>query len=111
MENQQLVSPSRQCSSTQVGLGQGFLSKEQCHKTAASPHSPDLAKADIYLLPRLKSALKGRCFCDSNDIIRNATEELKRLSQTGFQECFQHLYSCWQECIVAQGDYCDGNEA
>ena len=37
MENQQLVSPSRQCSSTPVGFGHGFLSKEQCVNTGASP--------------------------------------------------------------------------
>lgn len=29
MENQHLVSQSRQCSNTQVGLGYGYLSKEQ----------------------------------------------------------------------------------
>jgi len=34
---EQLVSPSRQCSSTPVGFGQGFLSKEQCENTGASP--------------------------------------------------------------------------
>ena len=76
MKNQQLVSPSRQCSSTPVGFGQGFLTKEQCYNTGASP---DLAPADFYLFPRLKSALKGRNFCDTTDIIKNATEELKRL--------------------------------
>jgi len=36
MENQQLVSPSRPCSSTPVGLAQVFLSKEQCGNTEAS---------------------------------------------------------------------------
>jgi len=36
-ENQQLVSPSRQCSRTPVGFGQGFLSKEPCNNTGASP--------------------------------------------------------------------------
>lgn len=30
-------------------------------------------------------------------------EELKRISENGFQECFQHLYSRWQKCMVAQG--------
>jgi hypothetical protein len=29
MENQQLVSPSQQCTSTPVGFGQGRFSKEQ----------------------------------------------------------------------------------
>ena len=37
MENHQLVFPSRQCSSSPVGYGQGFLSKEQCDSTWTSP--------------------------------------------------------------------------
>jgi hypothetical protein len=57
------------------------------------PYSSDLATADFYLFPRNKSALKGRRFCVVTDIIRNATEELKRLLQNVFQELLQHLYS------------------
>jgi len=57
------------------------------------PYSPHLDPADFYLFPRLKSAVKGRRFCYATDIINNATEELKRLSQNSFQECFQHPYS------------------
>jgi hypothetical protein len=26
-------------------------------------------------------------------------EELKRISQNGFQECFQHLYSHWHKVL------------
>jgi len=48
-------------------------------------------------------------FCDATDIIKNATEELKRLSQNGFQECFQHLYSRWQKCVVAEEDCFEGS--
>ena len=33
MSKQQLVSPSRQCSSTPAGFGQRYLSKEQYDKT------------------------------------------------------------------------------
>ena len=81
MENQQLVSPSRQCSSSPVGFGQGFLSNEQCDNTAAYP---DQAPADCYVFPLLKSVLKGRRFRDASDITKNAAEELKSLSQNGF---------------------------
>jgi hypothetical protein len=35
----------------------------------------------------------------------NATEELKRISQTSFQEYFQHLHSRWQKCIAVQEGY------
>jgi len=102
MENQGAVSPLQQCSSTAVGFGPRFLSKQQCDNTGASPC---LASADFYLFPRLKSALKGRRFCDAHYIINNATEELKRLSQNDLQESFQHLCSRWQENIVAKEDY------
>jgi hypothetical protein len=70
-----------------------------------------LIPADFYLFPRLKSALKGRRFCDVHYIINKATEELKRLSQNDLQESFQHLCSCWQKYIVANGDYFAGNVA
>ena len=54
---------------------------------------------------------KKRRYCVATDIIKNTTEELKRLSQSGFHECFQRLYSSWQKCLVAQGDYFEGNVA
>jgi hypothetical protein len=31
--------------------------------------------------------------CEATDIIKNATEELKRFTQIGIQGCFQQLYS------------------
>ena len=74
-------------------------------------YSPDLAPADFYLPFLPISALKGWGFCDATDIIKNVMEELKRLSQNVFQECFHYLYSHWQNCIVAQGDYIKGNMA
>jgi hypothetical protein len=100
-----------ECSSTPDGFGQEFLSKEHCDNTGTSPYSHDVSTFDFYLFPRLVSAFKGRCFHDASDVIKNVMEELKRLSQHGFQECFQHLYSRWQKCIVAQGEYFEGNVA
>jgi hypothetical protein len=37
IEKRHFVPPSKQCSSTPVGFGQGFLNKEQSDNTAASP--------------------------------------------------------------------------
>jgi transposase len=65
-----------------------FLEENNETTLELSPYSPDLAPADFYLFPRLKSALKARSFRDANDIIKNATAELKRFSQNGFPECF-----------------------
>ena len=60
-------------------LVKDISSKSNVTTLEHTPYSPDLAAADFYLFPRLKSALKGLCFCDATDIIKNATEELKRL--------------------------------
>ena len=45
------------------------------------------------------------------DTVKNATEELKRLLQNGFQKLFEHLYWSPQKCIVAQGDCFERNVA
>jgi len=100
MENQQLVSPLRQCRSTPVGFGHRLLSEEQCDNPGASP---DLAPADVYLFPRLNSVLKGRGFGDATAIIKNATEELKRLSKNGVfptpLPSLAEVYSCKGGCF------------
>jgi hypothetical protein len=44
-------------------------------------YTPDLAAADLYMFPRLRSALKGQRLCDTTDIIKNARVELKMLSK------------------------------
>jgi len=93
VENQHLVSLLQQCSSTPVSSGEGFLSKNNLSTLEHPPYSPALAPAYSYLFPQLKSALKGHRFCNAAYITKNATEELKRLPQNGFQKGFQHHYS------------------
>jgi hypothetical protein len=65
-----------------------FSANKNVTALACTLYSPDLAQADFYLLPRLKSAMKGRCFCHATDIIKNATKELKRLSKTASKNVF-----------------------
>jgi hypothetical protein len=89
----------------------GFLVKTNVTTLEYLPFSADQASADCNPYHRLKSALKGRRFGGATEIIKNATEELKMLLQNSFQKYFQHLYSRWQKCIVARGDYFDGNLA
>ena len=61
-----------------------FLAKNNVTRLEHLPYPPDLAAAEFYLSSRLKSALNGWSLCDATEIIKNATEELKRLSQNGF---------------------------
>jgi hypothetical protein len=57
-----------------------------------SPFSPDLLPPDFLRFPQIKPKLKEQRFCVATNIIKNATEEPKRLSQNGFQEFLPHLY-------------------
>jgi len=68
-------------------------------------------QANFYLFPRMKSTLNERLFCDANDIITNATKELKRLPQKAFQECCEQIFVGWLKFVVAQGGYFEGNVA
>ncbi|GBL94102.1 hypothetical protein AVEN_185057-1 [Araneus ventricosus] len=72
------------------------------------PYSSDLAPADIYLFPRLKRKLKGHRFVDSDEVMENATRQLKDLSKNGFLECFEQLYELWKKCMDAGGKYFEG---
>jgi hypothetical protein len=65
-------------------LAYDCLAKNNVTTLEYTAYSPDFDPADCYLLPLLKSGLKGRRSCKATDIIKNATEELKRPSQNGF---------------------------
>jgi hypothetical protein len=92
-------------------LVKDFLAKNDLTTLQHPTYTPGRAAADLHMFSRLKSALKGQRLCDVTDIIKNATEELKRLPQYGFQECYQRLYRRQQKCLVAQGDYYEANLA
>ncbi|GBN26218.1 hypothetical protein AVEN_166631-1 [Araneus ventricosus] len=60
------------------------------------------------LFPRLKMKLKGHRFADSDEVIENATKQLKDLSKNGFQKCFEQLYERCKKCVDAGGKYFEG---
>jgi hypothetical protein len=100
MENQQLVSPSLQCTSTPVSFGQRFLLAKNNVTTQVHPQTKsDLVPINFYLFPPLKPAF-GQCFCDASVVIKNATEQpkaFKKWLQGKFQTSLQLLakvYSC-----------------
>ncbi|KAJ4426278.1 hypothetical protein ANN_27090 [Periplaneta americana] len=85
-----------------------FLARHNITALDHPPYSPDLSPPDYFLFPRLKSHPKGRRF-NAEEVIANATRALRRVSQNGFQACFQELYTRWQKCVVAEGNYFEGN--
>jgi transposase len=75
------------------------------------PYSPDLAPADFFLFPKLKSTLKGRRFQTIEEIQENAIRELRAITGSAFQEAFQQWKKCWEWCIDSRGDYFEGDRA
>jgi hypothetical protein len=65
-------------------LVKDFLAKNNVTTLEHHPYSLDVAAADLYLFPRMKSALKGLRLCDK--IAKNAfTEWLSGIFLTIFQ--------------------------
>ncbi|GBM54149.1 hypothetical protein AVEN_67258-1 [Araneus ventricosus] len=89
-------------------IGKKYLARHSVTTLEHPPYSSDLAPADFYLFPRLKMKLKGNGFVDSDEVIKNATKQLKDLSKNGFQECFEQLYERWKKCVNAGGKYFEG---
>jgi len=75
------------------------------------PFFPDLAPADFFLFPKLKTTLKGRCFQTIEEIQENAIRELRAITESEFQEAFQQWKKRWEQCIASRWDYCEGNSA
>ncbi|GFS76418.1 histone-lysine N-methyltransferase SETMAR [Trichonephila clavipes] len=86
-----------------------FLAANGVVKLDHPPYSPDLAHADFFPLPRLKSALKGKRFTDITDIQSNLTAEQKAIPKELFYRSFQGLYTRFQQCINIHGDYFEGH--
>jgi hypothetical protein len=61
---------------------------------------PDLAPADFFLFPMVKTAIKGKRFQDVGDK-KNVNGELKAVHLEAFADCFQNLFERCNKCIQA----------
>ena len=66
-----------------------FLATKQIIMLEHSAYSPDLARSEFFLFPKMKNILKGRHFDDIDDIRINTTAGLKAIPQNQFQTCFE----------------------
>ena len=82
-----------------------FLAKKKIPTLPQPPYSPDLAPADFFLFPRLKSCMKGRHFGTIENVQAAVTTILKDISIQEFQGSFQAWQNRWQRCVDAQGCY------
>jgi hypothetical protein len=56
-------------------LVRNFLAKNETTVVPQPPYSPDLAPADFFLFPKLKSTLKGRHFDTFDEIQKNSKKD------------------------------------
>jgi len=70
-------------------LIRSYLAKHQISVAPHPPYSPDLAPADFFLFPNLKTTLKGRRFQTIEEMQENAIRELRAITESAFQEALQ----------------------
>jgi hypothetical protein len=87
-----------------------FLAQRSVPFRNHPPHSPDLAPADFFLFPRLKSIRKGARFAVMAAIQERVTAVLLSIPKEPFADSFQKLYDRSQKCVVKNGDYFEGQE-
>jgi transposase len=87
-----------------------FLAKNEMTVVPQPPYSPDLAPANFFLFPKLKSSLKGRCFDTFDKIQKNSTKELFAILKEAFQKAFQSWQKCWELCVASEGNYFEGDK-
>jgi hypothetical protein len=87
-----------------------FLRKHRCKfviqtgttVTPQPPYSPDLAYADFFLLPKLKSTFKGRRF-DIQEIKENSLRDLKLIPKQALEDYLENWKKSWQRFISSGG--------
>jgi hypothetical protein len=86
-----------------------FLAKNKTTVLPQPPCSPDLAPADFFPFPNLKSTLKGHRFDTVVEIQKNLMNELFAIPKEPFQKAFQSWQKCWERCVASKGNYFEGD--
>ena len=74
-----------------------FLAKQETIVVLQPSYSPDLAPADFFLFPKLKSTLKGRRFQTIEEIKENSLQDLRAIPQYAFQNWKETLGTVYQQ--------------
>jgi len=92
-------------------LIRSYLAKHQTSVVPHPPCSPDLAPAEFFLFPKLKTTLKGCRFQTIEEIQEYAIRELLTIAESVYQKAFQQGKKHWEWCIASRGDYFEGGNA
>jgi hypothetical protein len=92
------------CTTIMHLLTREFLAKNETIVIPQPPYSPDLAPADFFLFPKLKSTLKGHRF---PKIEENSPWDLCAIPQNAFLNWKKR----WKRCINSGGKYFEGDKS
>lgn len=81
-----------------------FLAEKQFKIVPHPPYSPDLAPADFFLFPKVKSALAGKTL--TADGVKTAWEGVTRsITAADYADAFQKWIHRFQKCIDVDGNF------
>ena len=87
-----------------------FLAKNNKLMMPQPPYSPDLAYCDFFLFPKRKRPMKGQRYATIEEIKATSKEELNKITKNDFLKCFEDWKKRWHKCIIADGNYFEGDE-
>jgi len=82
-----------------------FLAQPKVTVLDHPPYSPDLAPADYFLFPKVKSHLKGRLFDSISDIQSAVTSTLNTIAKDDFYKGIQKLHDHANLYVQLEGMY------
>ena len=75
------------------------------------PYGPDLALCDFWSFPKLKEKLRDCRYETIEEMKEAVTKVIDMLTQEDFHGAFKKLLERYNKCIVAGGDYFEGDES
>ena len=83
---------------------QEFVAKKSVQLINHPPYSPDLALADLFLFPKIKTDLAGNTM--TQDSLQKTWDGvLRTITKDDFSKAFHRWVECCQKCIDIAGDY------
>jgi len=102
-------SPRQQHASTQRTICEEVFGKKQHSSDGTSTVLSGPSTVQLFLFPKIKSALKGNRFEAVDTVKAKATQLLNSITQDDLQHCFQQWKICMERCRDRGGDYIEGD--
>ena len=87
-----------------------FLAKNKTIIMPQPSFSPDLAPADSFFLPKLKTPMKEKRFTAIEEIKEKSKQELLPIPIIAFQKHYEDWIKRCHKCIISEGIYFKGHK-